>query len=191
MEYPSFSRQRRTYPVEVQVRNRNKKFNVHVQWTMTVNFIDLYRYLQEGGAECPREGIMNLEILLRHSASKDPNCFVSGRSIYFDDQRTKKDLPGMAELWLGYHQSVKPCQSGICLNIDTTCTAFMKKGPIIDYLLNISNQVRSIQDLSRLLGDGKNVRKLQSLSRSIKGLMVIKNLIKLNLNGFNRLSRHT
>lgn len=135
-ENPVFTKTRKTFPIEVQTARRTRNFNVHVQWAATINFVDLYKYLKHGNIECPQEAIMNLEISLRHGAMKNPNCFISGRSIYFDDQRTNMDLPGGAELWLGYHQSVRACDAGLCLNIDTTCTAFMKRRHIIDILLS-------------------------------------------------------
>ena len=34
------------------------------------------------------------------------------------------------QMWLGYNQSVRPCQSGLTLNVDMTFAAFVKAQPL-------------------------------------------------------------
>jgi len=38
------------------------------------------------------------------------------------------------QLWLGYQQSLRPCQAGLALNVDIACTAFLEEVPVPQYL---------------------------------------------------------
>lgn len=38
-------------------------------------------------------------------------------------------------MWLGYQQSLRPCQAGLMLNIDTAATAFLEDQPMTQYLM--------------------------------------------------------
>lgn len=140
-KHPLFSKAQKAFSVEMPMGDRTKSYDVHVQWTANINFSDLYRYLKQGDIKCPENVLMNLETLLRHGATKDPNCSIYNRSIFFNNPGTNIILPGNTELWLGYHQSVKVCQSGLCLNIDTTYATFLRKGPIIDFLMHIAQVI--------------------------------------------------
>ena len=39
-----------------------------------------------------------------------------------------------AQVWLGYQQSLRPCQVGLAINVDIACTAFLEEMPVPDYL---------------------------------------------------------
>ena len=41
----------------------------------------------------------------------------------------------MTQVWLGYQQSLRPCQGGLMLNIDTAATAFLEDQPMTQYLM--------------------------------------------------------
>ena len=41
---------------------------------------------------------------------------------------------GCPQLWLGYQQSLRPCEAGLALNVDIACTAFLEEVPVPDYL---------------------------------------------------------
>eukprot|EP00210_Caulerpa_lentillifera_P004611 g4397.t1 len=128
-----FPRRKSIYPVDMSGGSgRDKIFNVGVQLAATINVLDLNRFLQQGDIEVPRDVLQLLEICLRSSASSRPQCHLSGRSIYFDDPSVNYQLPGGGELWMGYHQGVKLCQEGLMLNVETTCTSFMRRRPVME-----------------------------------------------------------
>ena len=40
------------------------------------------------------------------------------------------------QVWLGYQQSLRACQSGLTLNVDTASTVFLSAQPMMQYLMN-------------------------------------------------------
>ncbi len=40
----------------------------------------------------------------------------------------------LVQLWLGYQQSLRPCQAGLALNVDLACTAFLEEVAVPQYL---------------------------------------------------------
>ena len=47
------------------------------------------------------------------------------------------ELSKTAELWTGYHQGVRLCQQGLVMNVETTCAAFHKRQPVLDFMQTI------------------------------------------------------
>lgn len=50
---------------------------------------------------------------------------------------------------MGYNQSLRPCQAGLMLNVDTAATAFLAPQPLMNYLmgyLGVSEQGLSHMD---------------------------------------------
>jgi eukaryotic translation initiation factor 2C len=47
------------------------------------------------------------------------------------------ELGGGREVWFGFHQSVRPSQWKMMLNIDVSATAFYRKMPVIDFMAEV------------------------------------------------------
>ncbi|RHY33456.1 hypothetical protein DYB32_001639 [Aphanomyces invadans] len=78
----------------------------------------------------PYDAIMALDIALRATAN---DRFVSvGRNFF--GQSGKMNLPEGADLWFGYHQSLRPTQTRLTLNVDMAATTFIKKANLVDYI---------------------------------------------------------
>eukprot|EP00210_Caulerpa_lentillifera_P001708 g1641.t1 len=128
-----FPKKKTVYSVDISGDSgRERVFEVGVQLAASVNVLDLNRYLQQGDIAIPRDVIQLIEVCLRFSASNDPHSYLTGRSVYFDDPTVNHELPGGSELLMGYHQGVKICQNGLMLNVETTCTAFLKQRPVLE-----------------------------------------------------------
>jgi len=54
-------------------------------------------------------------------------------------------LGGGREVWFGFHQSVRPSQWKMMLNIDVSATAFYKSQPVIDFMCEVLD-IRDVQD---------------------------------------------
>jgi len=67
------------------------------------------------------------------------------------------------QVWLGYKQSLRPCENGLTLNIDVAATAFLAPVPVLQYL---SNMVRKREELLTL-EDRAELRRAQ---KAIVGL---------------------
>jgi len=67
-------------------------------------------------------------------------------------------------VWLGYQQSLRPCQTGLLLNMDIAATAFIEPMDVIPYILNAVGRGASIDRL--------NPMQLKKAARAIKGVQV-------------------
>jgi eukaryotic translation initiation factor 2C len=76
-------------------------------------------------------------------------------------------LGGGREVWFGFHQSVRPSQWKMSLNIDVSATAFYKAQPVIEFLYEILDK-ENIQELNKPLNDAQRVK----FTKEIKGLKI-------------------
>ena len=66
--------------------------------------------------------------------------------------------------WIGYNQSLQPCQSGLTLNMDITAAAFLEGQPMLQL---IGNTV-GMQNVS----GGLNPGQVRSINKAIRGVQV-------------------
>ena len=66
-------------------------------------------------------------------------------------------------MWLGYQQSLRPCQTGLMLNIDVAATAFIEPMDAIPFLANAA-RASDVQHM--------NPMQLRKASHAIKGVQV-------------------
>ncbi|OQR82280.1 Argonaute1 (AGO1), partial [Achlya hypogyna] len=92
----------------------------------------------------PYEAIQALDIALRFSATQ--RFTAVGRNFFTNDNAVS--LGEGAELWFGYHQSLRPTQSKLTLNIDMAATAFIEATSVLDYLSAACNFRGTPRDLS-------------------------------------------
>ncbi|KDO27771.1 hypothetical protein SPRG_07370 [Saprolegnia parasitica CBS 223.65] len=78
----------------------------------------------------PCEAIQALDIALRHSATL--RFTAVGRNFFSPDKSAR--LGEGAEVWFGYHQSLRPTQTRLTLNIDMAASAFLEAVPALDYM---------------------------------------------------------
>ena len=72
------------------------------------------------------------------------------------------------QMWVGYNQSVRPCQSGLTLNVDITFAAFVKAQPLASLVAHAAG-FASEEDLRR-----RPLNKVQvnMVNRQIRGIQV-------------------
>ena len=72
------------------------------------------------------------------------------------------------QMWVGYNQSVRPCQSGLTLNVDITFAAFVKAQPLAALVAHAAG-FASADDLKR-----RPLNKVQvnMVNRQIRGIQV-------------------
>ncbi|KAJ8910837.1 hypothetical protein NQ315_015572 [Exocentrus adspersus] len=79
-------------------------------------------------------------------------------------------LPGEGggrEVWFGFHQSVRPSQWKMMLNIDVSATAFYKAQPVIEFMCEVLD-IRDINEQRKPLTDSQRVK----FTKEIKGLKI-------------------
>jgi len=179
-----FPRTRSTYEISLKSDNRDRPFEVGVKHARTIGLRDWQRYLERNDIPKPRDVIQCIEVLLplfelkrtvghqvvlRFSSTQKPNCYVIGRSIYFDDSRQHSMLSGSAVLWHGYHQGVKLTQNGLSLNIESTCAAFIKPCPILEIMDEaVGGNLNAFRQASGRKKEDMRV----SMERAIKSIMI-------------------
>lgn len=82
---------------------------------------------------------------------------------------------GTLQLWLGYQQSLRPCQDGLALNVDLACTAFLEEMPVPDFLAK-SAGLYSVDQLS----EASEMQKKKA-ARAIIGIKVTFRLLAWRL----------
>ena len=75
-----------------------------------------------------------------------------------------KTLLLQSQVWIGYNQSLRPCQSGLTLNMDITAAAFLEGQP----MLQLIGTTVGMQDLSR----GLSPVQVKSINKAVRGVQV-------------------
>ena len=68
-------------------------------------------------------------------------------------------------MWLGYQQSLRPCQAGLTLNVDIAATAFLEEQDMLPFMAAALGG-RGV-DLQRL-----NPGQQRKLARAVRGVQV-------------------
>jgi eukaryotic translation initiation factor 2C len=83
-------------------------------------------------------------------------------SSFFSGQQREPLGPG-AEVWLGYHQSIRPGKKSMLVNIDTAASVFVKAQPLKDRVQEVLN----VEDLRHVTCDHRS-----RLRKEIVGIKV-------------------
>ena len=87
-------------------------------------------FLEGRATETPVDAIMALDILLRHRPSLVYTTV--GRCFYTPDSAAS--IANGAQLWQGFHQSIKPTRGQMLINLDVSATAFYQPGGLLFYM---------------------------------------------------------
>ena len=72
------------------------------------------------------------------------------------------------QMRLGYNQSVRPCQSGLTLNVDITFAAFVKAQPLASFIAQVAGFANKDDLKCRPL----NKRQVNMVNGQIRGMQV-------------------
>ena len=70
-----------------------------------------------------------------------------------------------AQVWIGYNQSLRPCQSGLTLNMDITAAAFLEGQPMLQ-LIGSTVGMQSV-------AGGLNPGQVRTINKAIRGVQVM------------------
>lgn len=88
--------------------------------------------VRTAGAAIPEtvtNAIQALQVLICHDPADIYKVHGGGGRRFFDSS-AKVKIPGGAEIWRGFFQSVRPTQSGMVVNIDAAFSAFLSSGDL-------------------------------------------------------------
>lgn len=118
--------------VTLDSEGRDRVFRVTIKWVAQVSLFALEEALEGRTRQIPVDAIQALDVVMRHLPSM--NYTPVGRSFFSSPDGYYHPLGGGREVWFGFHQSVRPSQWKMMLNVDVSATAFYKAQPAIDFM---------------------------------------------------------
>lgn len=144
---------------------KDRVFRVAIKWVSQVSLNTLEEALEGNLRSIPMDAIQALDVVMRHLPSMTYTPV--GRSFFSSPDGYYHPLGGGREVWFGFHQSVRPSQWKMTLNIDVSATAFYKAQPVIEFMCEVLD-IRDINDQRKPLTDSQRVK----FTKEIKGLKI-------------------
>ncbi|XP_054710913.1 protein argonaute-2-like [Uloborus diversus] len=144
---------------------KDRVFRVAIKWLAKVSLYALEEALEGRSRTIPLDVIQALDVVMRHLPSMTYTPV--GRSFFSSPDGYNHPLGGGREVWFGFHQSVRPSQWKMMLNIDVSATAFYKAQPVTDFLCEVLD-IRDINEQKKPLTDSQRVK----FTKEIKGLKI-------------------
>uniref|UniRef100_T1GSU4 Argonaute 1 n=1 Tax=Megaselia scalaris TaxID=36166 RepID=T1GSU4_MEGSC len=144
---------------------KDRIFRVTIKWMAQVSLYNLEEALEGRTRQIPYDAILALDVVMRHLPSMTYTPV--GRSFFSSPDGYYHPLGGGREVWFGFHQSVRPSQWKMMLNIDVSATAFYKAQPVIDFMCEVLD-IRDINEQRKPLTDSQRVK----FTKEIKGLKI-------------------
>jgi eukaryotic translation initiation factor 2C len=143
-----------------------KTFEMTLTKITEVTFDKLRLFLKGLSFEAPDEELGVLDVVMRHRPSL---MFTTvGRCFYTPDAAVS--IANGAQLWQGFHQSLRPTRGRLLVNLDVSATAFYQAGSVLDIVSQILNR-NSPEDVKTPLAS-KDFTKIE---RALKGLKIVVN----------------
>lgn len=113
-------------------KKRERQFKVTVRYASKADLHHLWQFLRRLQLDNPQETIQALDVVLRASPSE--KYTVVGRSFFSPSLGQPGELGDGIEYWRGYHQSLRPTQMGLSLNIDVSARAFYENIFVTEFI---------------------------------------------------------
>jgi len=144
---------------------KDRVFHVAIKWVAKVSLYALEEALEGRTRTIPLDAIQALDVVMRHLPSMTYTPV--GRSFFSSPDGYYHPLGGGREVWFGFHQSVRPSQWKMMLNIDVSATAFYKSQPVIEFMCEVLD-IRDVNEQRKPLTDSQRVK----FTKEIKGLKI-------------------
>lgn len=164
---------------------KDRVFRVSIKWMAQVSLFNLEEALEGRTRQIPYDAILALDVVMRHLPSMTYTPV--GRSFFSSPDGYYHPLGGGREVWFGFHQSVRPSQWKMMLNIDgkgivrffsiifitnfnsfsVSATAFYKAQPVTDFMCEVLD-IRDVLEQRKPLTDSQRVK----FTKEIKGLKI-------------------
>uniref|UniRef100_H2YUA1 Argonaute RISC catalytic component 2 n=1 Tax=Ciona savignyi TaxID=51511 RepID=H2YUA1_CIOSA len=145
---------------------RDRTFTVAIKWASRVSLYSLKLALEGKMHGIPFETVQALDVVMRHLPSL--RYTPVGRSFFSAPEGYTPPLGGGREVWFGFHQSMRPSQWKMMLNIDVSATAFYRAQSCVQFLCDVLELRIEDLRLIRSLTDSQRVK----FTKEIRGLKV-------------------
>ncbi|RCN47663.1 piwi domain protein [Ancylostoma caninum] len=155
-----------------------RQFTVTVKWAGQVSLSTLEDAMEGRVRQVPFEAVQAMDVILRHLPSLKYTPV--GRSFFsppaqphqppqqHGQYHMESKLGGGREVWFGFHQSVRPSQWKMMLNIDVSATAFYRSMPVIEFVAEVLELPVQALTERRALSDAQRVK----FTKEIRGLKI-------------------
>ncbi|KAK4777764.1 hypothetical protein SAY87_017951 [Trapa incisa] len=113
---------------------RSKAYKVELSYAATIPMQSIASALRGQDSENSQEALRVLDIILRQHAAK-MGCLLVRQSFFHDDLENCVDVGGGVRGCRGFHSSFRTNQGGLSLNIDVSTTMIVRRGPVMDFLI--------------------------------------------------------
>ncbi|XP_037080331.1 protein argonaute-2-like [Pollicipes pollicipes] len=144
---------------------KDRVFHVSIRWKAQVSLYQLEEALEGRQRAIPYDAVQALDVVMRHLPSMKYTPV--GRSFFSAPEGYYHPLGGGREVWFGFHQSVRPSQWKMMLNIDVSATAFYKSQAVIEFMCEVLD-IREVSEQRKPLTDSQRVK----FTKEIKGLKI-------------------
>ncbi|KAI8923006.1 Piwi domain-containing protein [Entophlyctis helioformis] len=142
-----------------------KRFQMTVTRLPAFDLQRLAAFLDGLVSDAPLDAIAFLDVLLRARPSL---LFTTvGRCFYTPDAAAI--IANGAQLWQGFHQSLRPARGQMLINLDVSATAFYQPGPLVEMIAKLLGRNNAAELRSPLLD--KDRIKLERTLKNIKILV--------------------
>lgn len=148
--------------VELEGEGRPRRLSVLIRRVDIIPIASLQAFMKGQDEDLAYHAIQALDVVLKHRASYNKDCLPVGRAFFFHDEQVRS-IGGGAEVWLGYQQSLRPCQTGLALNINMAATAMLEASELTDYMYEKIGDVQ---------GRGLTPVQIRILNRALKGIKI-------------------
>lgn len=108
------------------------RFNVHVRLVDTKRTAQLDALFRQQLNYTPFDVLQALDVALRYAVSIRSDCVVRGPNV-FPAAAQAQPLGQGVECWTGFHQSVRPTQSGLTVNVDRAFAAYYRHMSLFEF----------------------------------------------------------
>uniref|UniRef100_A0A8R1DKL0 Protein argonaute-1 n=1 Tax=Caenorhabditis japonica TaxID=281687 RepID=A0A8R1DKL0_CAEJA len=149
-----------------------RHFSVSLTWVGQVSLSVLEDAMEGRVRQVPYETVQAVDVILRHlpSLKYTPvgRSFFSPPVTNSGGNPNEGKLGGGREVWYGFHQSVRPSQWKMMLNIDVSATAFYRSMPVIEFIAEVLELPIQALAERRALSDAQRVK----FTKEIRGLKI-------------------
>ncbi|CAL2051731.1 unnamed protein product [Caenorhabditis brenneri] len=173
-----------------------RQFSVSLKWVGQVSLSTLEDAMEGRVRQVPFEAVQAMDVILRHLPSlkytpvgrsffsppitaattaltgtttpSQTQTSISSGSHSAGQYHAESKLGGGREVWFGFHQSVRPSQWKMMLNIDVSATAFYRSMPVIEFIAEVLELPVQALAERRALSDAQRVK----FTKEIRGLKI-------------------
>ncbi|CAI5454435.1 unnamed protein product [Caenorhabditis angaria] len=156
-----------------------RQFSVSLKWIGQVSLSSLEDAMEGRVRQVPFEAVQAMDVILRHLPSlkytpvgrsffSPPAAGQHNAPSHGSQYHAESKLGGGREVWFGFHQSVRPSQWKMMLNIDVSATAFYRAMPVIEFIAEVLELPVQALTERRALSDAQRVK----FTKEIRGLKI-------------------